>query len=66
VNQEALKQFLSTEVLGKYSFRFQQRDDCSSLEVWLQTMLEQMQSSFENHVNAATDSAPGAPFSPGS
>ncbi|KAJ1413585.1 hypothetical protein B484DRAFT_455018 [Ochromonadaceae sp. CCMP2298] len=66
VNQEALRQFLSTEVLKKYSFLFEQSDENAapngaSLEVWLQAMLGQMQSSIENHVNAATNSAPGAP-----
>jgi hypothetical protein len=68
VNQEALKQFLATEVLAKYSFLFQQRDEnappngsnAPSLEVWLQTMLGQMQASIEKHVNATTESE-GAP-----
>lgn len=60
LSQDALKNFLSTEVLSKYSFLFRQKTDNASphgdnLESWLQTMLAQMQTSIEQHVNSAMD-----------
>jgi len=58
--KEALQQFLSTEVLSKYSFLFKQKSENSApngtnLEPWLQSLLGQMQTSIENHVNSAMD-----------
>ena len=60
LSKEALKSFLSDEVLDKYSFLFKQRHensapDGSNLEPWLQALLGQMQTSIEQHVNSAMD-----------
>lgn len=60
LSQEALKSFFSKEVLEKYSFLFKQKHensapDGSNLEPWLQALLGQMQTSIEQHVNAAMD-----------
>ena len=60
LSESALRDFLNTEVLEKYSFLFKQKADNtapngSDLETWLQKMLSQMQSSIETHVNSAMD-----------
>jgi len=60
LKQDALKNFLSSEVLEKYNFLFKQKTENSApngtnLEPWLQSMLGQMQTSIENHVNSAMD-----------
>eukprot|EP00598_Pedospumella_elongata_P003758 CAMPEP_0184974990 /NCGR_PEP_ID=MMETSP1098-20130426/6334_1 /TAXON_ID=89044 /ORGANISM="Spumella elongata, Strain CCAP 955/1" /LENGTH=590 /DNA_ID=CAMNT_0027497665 /DNA_START=60 /DNA_END=1835 /DNA_ORIENTATION=- len=60
LSQDSLKSFLSNEVLEKYSFLFKQKGensapDGSGLEQWLQTLLGQMQTSIEQHVNSAMD-----------
>jgi hypothetical protein len=60
LTQDALRSFLSKEVLEKYSFLFKQKHensapDGSNLEPWLQALLGQMQTSIEQHVNSAMD-----------
>lgn len=60
LSDKALTDFLSTEVLSKYSFLFKQLSDDtapdgSSLHVWIQRMLSDMQKSIEQHVNSAMD-----------
>jgi hypothetical protein len=60
LTQESLRNFLSTEVLEKYSFLFKQKNensapDGSNLEPWLQALLGQMQTSIEQHVQSAMD-----------
>ena len=63
LNEKALKTFLTTEVLSKYSFLFKQQDEESSpvekepLQVWIQKMLNNMQQSIEDHVNNALTNA---------
>lgn len=60
LSESALREFLNSEVLEKYSFLFKQKADNTApnggdLESWLQKMLSQMQSSIETHVNSAMD-----------
>jgi hypothetical protein len=60
LTQDALRSFLSKEVLEKYSFLFKQKHensapDGSNMEPWLQALLGQMQTSIEQHVNSAMD-----------
>jgi len=63
LNEKSLKSFLTTEVLSKYSFLFKQQDEESSpvekepLQVWIQKMLNNMQTSIEDHVNNAMNNA---------
>lgn len=63
LNEKSLKTFLTTEVLSKYSFLFKQQDEESSpvekepLQVWIQKMLNNMQTSIEDHVNNAMNNA---------
>lgn len=62
LSQTMLKQFLSHEVLDRYSFLFKQKTENSSpdgdsLESWLQSLLAQMQASIEQHVQSAMDNS---------
>ena len=62
LSEAALKDFLKSEVLDKYSFLYKQKSENtapngSNLESWLQKMLAQMQTSIQNHVNSAMDGA---------
>lgn len=60
VPEEALREFITSEVLMKYNFLFKQRqensspDEAQSIQVWVQMMLERMQSVIEQHVHSAT------------
>ena len=58
LEQEKLQEFLHEQVLQKYSFLFEQRGedlapDGSSLQQWLQSLLNEMQVTIEKHVNNA-------------
>jgi predicted nucleic acid-binding Zn-ribbon protein len=61
LSENNLKTFLQNEVFDKYCFLFKQTSENGSpvsgenLEIWLQKMLSQMQSSIENHVNSAME-----------
>lgn len=60
LSDKVLRDFLSTEVLGKYSFLFRQMEedtapDGSSLQDWIQKMLGDMQASIEQHINSAME-----------
>lgn len=62
LSENALKDFLKSEVLDKYSFLYKQKAENSApngsnLESWLQKMLAQMQTSIQNHVTSAMDGA---------
>lgn len=61
LSEKALSAFLHAEVFDKYSFLFKQEAENASpngegsMEVWLQRMLAQMQTTIESHVNSAMD-----------
>jgi hypothetical protein len=56
-----LKEFLSTEVLAKYTFLFKQRgenaspEDGVSIQAWVEQMLKNMQTAIEAHVYRAIE-----------
>jgi hypothetical protein len=61
VNDGALKDFLSTEVLQKYTFLFKQRaenaspEEGLSIQNWVEQMLKNMQTAIESHVYRAIE-----------
>ena len=60
LSDKTLTDFLTSEVLSKYSFLFKQMAEDSSpdstpLSAWIQKMLSDMQRSIESHVNSAME-----------
>lgn len=63
VTEQTLRAFIHDEVLSQYSCLFKQREENkspdgeTSIQVWVQKMLDKMQHAIEQHVNAAIDNS---------
>lgn len=63
VPKEKLNEFLENEILAKYTFLFEQQadnvgpDGFTDIQPWIKRILQEMQSSIEEHISSAMKSA---------